>query len=395
MTGNGSVLTGSDPFPLRRKMIRFINGKVFTPDCVFEEKDVCIKDRVFADPVDADRDSEIVDAQGLFLIPGLTDIHFHGCMGHDFCEGDPDVIQILADYEESVGVTAICPATMTLSEEKLTKIARAAHDYRSDHGAALVGINMEGPFISMEKKGAQNPAYITPPDVSFFERIQEASGGLVKLVDIAPETEGAFEFIDALKGKVVLSLAHTTADYDTAKKAFDAGITHVTHIYNAMNPMGSRNPGPIPAAADSPDVEAEIICDGIHSHPSMVRTVFRMFGEERVIFISDTMEAVGMVDGDYELGGLPVHKEGNRATLSDGTIAGSATNLMDCMRNAVLTMDIPLETAVRCAAVNPARSIGIYDRYGSIEPGKAACLVALDDELAIRFIYNRGVKVTG
>ena len=385
-----------------RKILK--NGKVYSTEGFFFDGDVVIGDDLFTDVIrtgehestypdqDAARtdDTEIIDVAGLYLIPGLTDIHFHGCMGHDFCEGDTDAIQLMADYEESVGVTTICPATMTLPKEELVKIARAARDFKSDHGAALTGINMEGPFISPEKKGAQNPAYIIPPDIRFFEAVQDASGGLIKIVDLAPETKGAFDFIAAVRDRAVLSLAHTTADHDLAARAFEAGITHMTHLYNAMNPMGSRDPGPIPAAADTPYVEAEIICDGIHIHPAMVRTAFRLFGPERIIFISDSMEAVGMEDGDYSLGGQAVHKEGNLATLQDGTIAGSATNLMDCMRTAVHSMGIPLETAVRCAAVNPARSIGIYDRYGSIEPGKVANLVALDHELNIRMILNRG-----
>lgn len=368
---------------------------VYGSDNKFSKKDIFIKDGIFIDGFNPGDTFEEINAQDLKLIPGLTDIHFHGCMGHDFCEGSTDVIQLIADYEESQGVTTICPATMTFPEEKLIGIARAAADFPNEKGAALVGINMEGPFISYEKRGAQNPEYIQAPDAAMFKRIQEAAGGLVKLVDIAPETEGAFDFIDKCRDEVVISLAHTTADFETAAKAFAHGVRHVTHLYNAMNTMNHRNPGPIFAAADTGFVEVELICDNIHVHPSVVRNTLRMFTDEKVIFISDTMEAVGMKDGDYELGGLPVKKTGNRAELSDGTIAGSATNLMDCMKTAVLKMDIPLETAVKCAAVNPAKSIGIFDRYGSIEPGKCANIVGLDEKLETKLIFNRGVKIKG
>ena len=180
-----------------------------------------------------------------------------------------------------------------------------------------------------------------------------------------------------------------------AKEAFDTGMQHMTHIYNAMNPINHRDPGPVFAAVDSKNVDVEIICDGIHVHPSVVRSTIKLFGSDKVIFISDSMEAAGMPDGDYELGGLSVRRQGNRAYLSDGTIAGSVVNLMDCLRTAVLKMGIPLEIAVKCAAVNPAKAIGIYNRTGSIEAGKSADLVVLNDDLEIKMVLNRGKIVNG
>ncbi len=369
---------------------KLTGGMVYDPDFKFRVHDIFIKDGVFSE---GRGEFTEIDVSGHYLIPGLTDIHFHGCKGHDFCEGSVDVIQILAEYEESRGVTAICPATMTYPEEKLTGIMKAARDFPNKKGAALVGINMEGPFISFEKKGAQNPAYIEKPDAGMFERLQEASGGLIKLAALSPEVEGADEFIEKEKDKVVISFAHSAADYDCASKAFKSGIHHVTHLFNAMNGLNHRVPGPVFAASENELVEAEMITDGIHIHPSAVRGAFKLFGEDRIIFISDSMEATGMEDGEYELGGQKVIKTGNRAVLKDGTIAGSATDLMDCMRTAVLSMGISLETAVKCAAVNPAKSIGIYDRYGSIETGKTADLVVLDKELLIKQVFNRGEKV--
>lgn len=367
------------------------NAEVFTEEGVFEKKDIYIQNGVFVE--NAPEDDQVIDATGCYAIPGLTDIHFHGCMGKDFCDGTEEAIQTIADYEASVGVTTIAPATMTFSEATLMDIAHAAKAHKNEHGAILCGINMEGPFIAMKKKGAQNGKYIHKPDVAMFDRIQEASGGLFKLVDIAPEVEDAMDFIKAKKGEVVLSIAHTTTDYETAKEAIDAGVTHMTHLYNAMNPINHRNPGPIIAAAEDERVEAEIICDNVHIHPAIVRNTFKMFGPDRMIFISDTMMAAGLDDGMYELGGQPVIVKGNRATLEDGTLAGSNTNLMDCMRVAVKEMNIPLEIAVRCAAVNPAKSIGIYDKYGSITPGKVANVVLLKkDDLAIDQVILKGEK---
>lgn len=368
------------------------NAEVYTEQGIFEKKDIYIENGKFVDYVP--EDGQEVDASGCYAIPGLTDIHFHGCMGKDFCDGTEEAIQTIADYEASVGVTTIAPATMTFSEDKLMEIAQAAKAHKNNKGADLCGINMEGPFIAPKKKGAQNGKYIHRPDTEMFDRLQEASGGLFKLVDIAPEVEGAMEFIRAKKDEVVLSIAHTTTDYDTAKEAIEAGAHHVTHLYNAMNPINHREPGPIIAAADSGVCEAELICDGVHIHPAVVRSTLKLFGEDKVIFISDTMMAAGLEDGMYELGGQPVIVKGNRATLEDGTLAGSNTNLMNCMRVAVQKMQVPLETAVRCASVNPAKSIGIYDQYGSITPGKVANVVLLGkEELDTRAVILRGEKL--
>ena len=364
------------------------NADVFTEEGLFVKKDVVIDGTVFCETTS---DDVVVDGSDCWLIPGLTDIHFHGCVGYDFCDGTEEAIQAIADYEASVGVTTIVPATKTFSEEKLTEIARAANAHKNDKGAILCGINMEGPFISMAKKGAQNGKYIHKPDVEMFDRLQAEAGGLFKLVDIAPEVEGALDFIKAKKGEVVLSLAHTNTDYDTAKEAIKAGVTHVTHLYNAMNPINHRNPGPIIAASDDEICEAELICDNVHIHPAVVRNTLKMFGKDRVIFISDTMMAAGLEDGMYELGGQPVIVKGNLATLEDGTIAGSNTNLMKCMVTAVKEMNIPLEIAVGCAAVNSAKSVGIYDKYGSITVGKVANAVLLNkSDLSIKQVILKG-----
>ena len=364
------------------------NADVFMENGIFEKKDVYVEGEVFAET--ANEEVEI-DGTNCWLIPGLTDIHFHGCVGHDFCDGTEEAIQAIADYEASVGVTTIVPATMTFGEEKLIEIAKAANAHKNEKGAILCGINMEGPFISMAKKGAQNGKYIHKPDIAMFDRIQKAAGGLFKLVDIAPEVEGAMEFIKAKKGEVVLSIAHSDTDYDTAKEAIEKGVSHVTHLYNAMNPITHRKPGPIIAASDSEICKAELICDGVHIHPAVVRNTLKMFGKDRVVFISDTMMAAGLDDGMYELGGQPVIVKGNLATLEDGTIAGSNTNLMKCMVTAVKEMQVPLEVAVGCAAVNSAKAVGIYDKYGSISVGKVANAVLLNkDDLSVKQVILKG-----
>lgn len=400
------------------------NAKVYREDRSFLEGELYIKDGVFAAPEEAPRDTEeVLDAQGCYAIPGLIDLHFHGCMGYDFCDGTEKAIAAIAEYEASVGVTGIAPATMTLPVETLEEILSVAAGYRracqrtempkmadietenkdsagengtGDAGRAdLLGINMEGPFISVEKKGAQDSRNIVPCNPEIGRRFLDASEGLVKFIGIAPERNPGFQdFISEMKDQVNISLAHTNADYDTAMAAFDAGANHAVHLYNAMPPFTHRAPGVVGAVADSPQVYAELICDGVHIHPAVVRTTFRMLGEERIVFISDSMRATGMPDGQYLLGGLKVNVEGRRATLaSNGALAGSSTNLMDCLRRAVKDMGIPLETAVACATMNPAKCLGVFDTRGSLEVGKAADVVLLDEALNIRAVIKDGKNI--
>lgn len=389
------------------------NVKVYMEDQVFRDGIICIKDGVFG-PVIQVQDGEsgsayagklegygdeIIDGQGCYAIPGLIDIHFHGCMGDDFCDGTKEAVARIAEYEVSEGITAISPATMTLPVSELIKILETGREYAGENKnnpkrADFVGINMEGPFISEAKKGAQDERNIIACDEKTCCRFIEASGGLVKYIGIAPEVNSNYTgFIKNMKDKVNISLAHTNADYETAKAAFDAGACHAVHLYNAMPAFSHRAPGVIGAVSDSSSVMAELICDGVHVHPSVVRATFKMLGADRIIFISDSMRATGMPDGRYTLGGLEVDVSGNRAALvSDGALAGSVTNLMDCMRTAVNQMCIPLETAVACVTANPAKSLGIYDRYGSVTEGKKADVVLLDRMLGLKSVIKDGVK---
>ena len=365
------------------------NVKVFTEEKKFIDGTIAIKDGLFTG--ESLQDDVVIDGEGCYAIPGLVDVHFHGCVGHDFCDGTAEAIEKIAEYEASQGITTIVPATMTLSEEELLQIMSNAAAYENKKGAVLAGINMEGPFISEAKKGAQAATFIRKPDIAMFRELQKAAGGLIKLVDIAPEEDGAMEFIRELKDEVHISFAHTTAEYETAKKGYDLGACHATHLYNAMPPLNHREPGVIGAARDSEHVRVELICDGVHIHPSVVRATFEMFGDDRVVMISDSMRATGLKDGVYTLGGQDVKVVGKLATLiSDGAIAGSATNLMDCVRVAVLDMGIPLTSAVACATMNPAKSVGLYDKYGSITEGKAGNVVLLNKDLSLNKVIING-----
>ena len=371
--------------------MRIINGSVFVGEG-FVERDVFVAEGRFVGEAARAEGGQTVDAAGCYVIPGLVDLHFHGSAGADISDGDLAGLHRMGAYEASRGITAMCPATMTLPEDVLMRAAQAAAAYApAADEAALVGINMEGPFISPSKVGAQNPDYVRNPSADEFRRLQEAADGLFKLVDIAPEEPGAEEFIREMANEVRISLAHTCTDYDTAVRAFELGARQLTHLYNAMPPLHHRKPGPIPAAFERDDVTAELIADGVHIHPAMVRMAFRLFGDDRMVLISDSMRATGLEDGVYDLGGQDVTVRGNLATLADGTIAGSATDLAACLRWAVREADIPLESAVKAATANPARAIGVDAERGAIEPGKVADAVLLDAEtLDVRHVVLRG-----
>lgn len=364
---------------------RYFDGQAFCEGTLY------VQDGLFASQADYVHDGEEIDATGRLAAPGLIDLHFHGCVGHDFCNASVESIRAIAAYQAAQGVTAMAPATMTFPEETLVKIMDAAAAFQpAEAEAALVGINMEGPYISPSKVGAQNPLYVQGASLAMLQRLQQRCGGLIKLVDVAPEEPGNLEFIKQAAPDVRISLAHTCASYDQAVAAFKAGACHLTHLFNAMPGLHHRNPGPIAAAAERTDVTAEIICDGVHIHPAMVRLAFTLFGPDRMILISDTMEAAGLEDGEYSLGGQPVTVRGNRATLHDGTLAGSNTNLARCLHVAVSAMDIPMEHALRAATLNPARALGIDHERGSIAPGKVADLVFLDEEARVTDVILRG-----
>ncbi len=377
--------------------MKIINGTVYNEDFCFEDKTVYTRGVLFSD-CPQENDSETLDASGCYVIPGLIDLHFHGCMGADVCDGTPEALHTIAAWEAANGVTAICPATLTLSPDRLKAVLGNMADYsEKEHlpaEADLVGINMEGPFISHVKKGAQNGDYILPCSAALCEEFLEASRGLVKLTGLAPEENPDFEaYIRRMSGRVKISLAHTNADYDTAMRAFSAGACHAVHLMNAMPEFTHRSPGVVGAVFDSPHVTAEIICDGNHIHPSAVRAAFKLMGEDRMVLISDSLRAAGLGDGLMDLGGQEVRVEGTRATLTEsGCLAGSVTGLLGCLQIVVRSMGIPLESAVRCASHNPAAVLGVRDRYGAIAPGLMANAVLLDKgDLSLRRVVKDGV----
>ena len=375
--------------------MRIIGGQVFDLEKGFVEKEICTAGTLISD---VSGDEAVLDAAGCYVIPGLVDVHFHGCVGEDFSDATAEGLQAIADYELSQGVTYICPTSMTLPEEELTEISRnaASHRRNSKRGAEVVGFHLEGPFLSTAKKGAQNESYLRAPDIEMLKRLNEAAEGCIRLATVAPEEPNAIEFIRAAADMGIrVSVGHTVADYDTAFEAFRAGADHATHLYNGMPPLHHRAPAVIGAAFDTPGVMAELICDGVHIHAAMVRLAFRLFGPERMILISDSLRATGMPDGRYPFGGQEIEVKGNRATIAGHpeTLAGSVTSLLGCMRQAV-EFGIPLEDAVRAATFNPAKSIGIDDRAGTLDSGKEASILLLSKEdLSLQTVIFRGERV--
>ena len=358
-------------------------GKVFQEDGSFLKQAIYINDHRLVDKAEYQDDGEVIDAEGLLVLPGLVDIHSHGAAGEDFSDGNPEGLKKILQYEKRCGITSYCPTSMTFPKERLRQIFASIKGAQTEDGATVVGINMEGPFLDPAKKGAHVEKWIAAPDVAFVRELNQDADGLVRLVTLAPNMDGAEEFIKEMHEEVCISLGHTAADYDCASRAMKLGAHHVTHLYNAMQPFGHRAPGLIGAAMDDPECMVELICDGYHIHPSAIRAAFRMFGPERVILISDSMRATGMENGTYELGGQEVTVKDRKAVLKDGTLAGSATNLYGCMCKAV-EFGIPLEQAIMAATANPARSIGIFDRVGSIRIGKQADLLLVSENLELK-----------
>ncbi len=329
-----------------------------------------------------------LDAAGGYVIPGLVDIHTHGAVGEDFSDGKPQGLQPLADYYAAHGVTSYLATTMTLKEEVLTPAMHAVRDFKPSGGAKCAGVHLEGPFLSFAKRGAQAAENLHKPDAALFHRLNEASGGQVRLVTVACEEEGAIPFIREVSQVCTVSLGHTSADYDTAMAGFQAGASHATHLYNGMPSLLHRAPGVIGAAFDA-GASVELICDGLHIHPAVIRATYQMFGD-KLNLISDSLRCAGMPDGDYELGGQPIVVKDHKATLLDGTLAGSSISLLDAVRN-VVRFGLPLAEAVYAASAAPAKAVGLD--AGVIAQGKAADLVVLDRDLNLKAVFVDGQRV--
>lgn len=372
----------------------FKNGLVFTESGVFQKLDVRVKGEKIAEvgrDLEAGTD-EVKDLNGKWLLPGFVDIHSHGCGGADFCDATPEALQTMADTYLKAGVTTTLGTSTTMPPDVLRKIFRNYGEFvkTQSHGARMIGVNMEGPFLSMKKRGAHVPEYLLPADFDLFCELNELSGCRIRQVDLAPEIENGMDFIKKASEVCTVCVAHTAGGYDQTLAAYEAGATSNTHMYNAMVGLSHREPGTVGAIFDS-NTFAELICDGHHIHPAVIRATFKQLGNDRICLISDSMRAAGCPDGVYDLGDQDVYVKDGTAVLADGTIAGSIINVHTAVQRAI-SFGVPVESALKAATINPARAAKIDDVVGSITPGKYADLLVTDNLVNVEEIYLAGVR---
>ena len=372
------------------------NATVFNGDFEKVRADVAIEGERISKIGDLSGEDEL-DLTDMTVMPGLIDIHIHGCGGADAGDATPEALETMSQTLVKNGITSFCPASMTLSFEELTKIFANIDEMKNKVGGAYIhGANMEGPYIAMSKKGAQNPLYVRNPDKEEFKRLFDGCNGSIKVVDIAPECDGGDEFIKEIQPICPVSIAHTDAGYDEAVHAIELGVRHITHLFNAQSGLHHRKPGVVGAAFDvgkEKGVRAELICDGFHLHPATLRIAFRAMGEDGTVIVSDSMKAAGCPDGDYDLGGQPVYVRDGKALLADGTIAASTSNVYKELKN-VISFGIPEKQAVKSATINPAKAIRADRETGSIEEGKLADILVVDKDYNIRLVIVKGkIKV--
>lgn len=366
--------------------MNLINGNVFL-DGKFVKTNISIKDSTVYE-IGKTADNEIsVDCTGKYIIPGLVDIHTHGCSGYDFSSASSEEISVMQKYYLKNGITSILATTVALSDADISTAVNNIKEAVSNNttGATIEGINLEGPYLSPEKCGAHDKSLLKEPDIDFIKSL----GNFIKVVNVAPEYSKSDDFIKNFPGKT--SIAHTACDYKSAIKAINLGADHITHIFNAMNGLHHRNPGVIGAFFDS-DAVAEMICDGIHIASPIIKMMFKAYSE-RISIISDSMAATGLCDGTYKLGDLDVNVKNSVATLSDGTLAGSAMNIFDMMKY-VISIGVEPEKAIRSVTEIPAKSVGINDKCGAISVGRNADLIILNNDFSIEKVIFHGKIVS-
>ena len=367
-------------------MRAIVNGKIVLPDRVLEGAALLYDQKILGVATESEvpAEAERIDAQGNYVIPGLLDMHIHGYLGEDASDGSFDGIRTMAEGVAKNGVTSFLPTTMTVSYDELraafAQIRRSVEESAKEtwQGAQILGVNAEGPFINPGKKGAQAGENIRPGDAAFLQEYLD----IIRVFTIAPEMPGNLDCIREMAGKTLISMGHTAATYAQAEEAIDAGVGHVTHLFNAQTPLMHRDPGVVGAALTDDRVSVELIADTFHVSPHLYSLVTRMKGD-KLVLITDCTRAGGLADGEYSLGGQPIFVKGIECRLADGTIAGSVLKLNNAVRNLLDYTDLPVWEAVNAASLNPARRIGVDERKGSLETGKDADIAIVNENFDV------------
>lgn len=345
-------------------------------------------------PEEAANGAQVIDAAGSWLLPGFIDLHVHGGFGADFMDGSRESLDTITRFHGGHGTTSIAATTLTGPHDRLSRVLETVDEYRSAPMpyAQIIGVHLEGPFINVKYKGAQNPAFIVPPNKEWIEAWVDRHPGLIVQVSLAPETEGALELIRWLRARGInAAAAHTDATYDQIIAAADAGLNQAVHTFNAMTPLHHRAPGTVGAVLTDERIGAEIITDGHHVHPACIRLLTKAKTNNNLFMITDAMAATGLEDGLYDLGGLAVRVEHGVATLTEGdSLAGSTLTMIDALRFVTGTVGLTVLEASRYMSGNPARQLGIFDRTGSLAPGKQADVLLISPDLELERIWVKG-----
>lgn len=376
------------------------NSRIITPYEIKDGYSLSIYGSKIADitksgTIDESQFDQIIDLKGRYLSPGFIDIHNHGNYGHDAMEATYQAIESIAEFHINNGVTGFLPTTMTNPAEEIVKAIKNTADYMNNQSisnkAKVLGLYIEGPYFSQERKGAQPSEYIKPINLKELEMFINQADSSVKVAAIAPELANADEAISFLKDKgITISAGHTNATYEEALLGIERGITHATHLYNGMRSFNHREPGALGAVLTDERVACEMICDGIHVHPAAMKMAVKLKGKDRIILISDAMMAAGLSDGKYQLGGQDVFVKDGAARLASGALAGSTLTLNRAVYNMVHLVGVPLNEAVQMASLNPAKAIKADKYKGSVEIGKDADIIAFDDNLDISLAVVEG-----
>lgn len=382
------------------KTIVFQNGMVHSENKMYPGGVISFRDgkiqTVGQEMLDKVACQEVIKLPNSYhVIPGMIDVHIHGADGADTMDGTYQSMKRIANVLPKEGVTSFLATTMTQKQEKIEyALQNAAHYIQGEQPyghAELLGVHLEGPFISEKRSGAQPIASIMKPNLNMFQRWQELALGSIKLVTIAPELEGSLEIIRYLsKHGVIASIGHSDATYEEVVKGIEAGASHITHLFNGMRGLHHREPGVVGAALLHDELSAELISDGIHVRPELVKLAFQQKGREKVLLITDAMRAKCLGEGVYDLGGQKVTVQNGKAALHDGTLAGSVLKMMDAVRNTMKYTGCSIQDILYMTSVNPAKQLQIFNRKGSLSSGKDADLVVLDEKLEIVMTFCRG-----